>query len=189
MSITPGRRSTGLRTIVPSLAISAVLLAVDQLTKEWALEALADREPISVIWTLQWNLAFNSGMAFGRAQGFGPVIAVVATIVVVVLLLSLRREGNRWSTVGVGLIIGGAVGNLVDRIFRGDGFLNGSVVDFIDFQWFPIFNVADMGINVGGAILVIGYLLKPEPAVNDPINDPVNEPVNDPVTDPVTHDD
>ncbi|MFM8528695.1 MAG: signal peptidase II, partial [Ilumatobacteraceae bacterium] len=76
--------------------------------------------------------------------------------------VSLRREANRWSALGVGLIIGGAVGNLVDRVFRGDGFLNGSVVDFIDFQWFPIFNVADMGINVGGAILVIGYVLRPE---------------------------
>jgi len=164
MSATPGRRSTGLRNLVPSLVVSAVLVAVDLLTKEWALGTLADREPIHVVWTLQWNLAFNSGMAFGRAQGFGPVIAVVATVVVVVLLVSLRREENRWSVAGVGLIIGGAVGNLLDRVFRGDGFLNGSVVDFIDFQWFPIFNVADMGINVGGAILVIGYLLKPDPS-------------------------
>lgn len=162
MSGTPGRGSTGLRSLAPSLVISAVLVAVDQLTKDWALGALADREPMHVIWTLQWNLAFNSGMAFGRGQGFGPVIAVVATVVVVALLVSLRREANRWSALGVGLIIGGAVGNLVDRVFRGDGFLNGSVVDFIDFQWFPIFNVADMGINVGGAILVIGYVLRPE---------------------------
>jgi len=158
MSGTLGRAATGLRSLRPSLIVASAVLLVDQLTKWWALEALGDGEPVHVVWTLQWNLAFNSGMAFGRAQGFGPLIAVVATVVVVALLISLRREGDRASTIGVGLILGGALGNLVDRVFRADGFLDGSVVDFIDFQWFPIFNVADMGINIGGAILVIGYL-------------------------------
>ena len=57
--------------------------------------------------------------------------------------------------VAAGFVLGGAVGNLVDRIFRDDGWLRGSVVDFIDFQWFPIFNVADIAVNVGGAIFVL----------------------------------
>ena len=146
-------------SIVMSLAIATVVVAVDQVTKDWALGRLSDGDVIPVIWTLQFNLAFNTGMAFGRAQGFGPVIAVVATVVVVWLLLSLRRASSALSTVAIGSVVGGAVGNLVDRLFRADGILDGSVVDFIDFQWFPIFNVADIAINVGGALLVVGYLV------------------------------
>ena len=146
-------------SIVMSLAIAALVVAVDQLTKDWALGRLADGDVIHVIWTLQFNLAFNTGMAFGRAQGFGPLIAVIATVVVVWLLVSLRRASSALSTVAIGSVVGGAVGNLADRVFRADGVLDGSVVDFIDFQWFPIFNVADVAINVGGILLVIGYLV------------------------------
>ena len=98
-------------------------------------------------------------MAFGRGQGFGPVIGVVATIVVVGLLLSLRQSGSKISVVAIGLIVGGAMGNIVDRLFRGDAWLHGKVIDFIDFQWFPIFNVADICVNVGGGLLVLSYLL------------------------------
>lgn len=152
-----GRWRSG--SIGASLVIAASIVTIDQLTKDWALGRLGDGEIVHVVWTLQFNLAFNTGMAFGRAQGWGPIIAVVATVVVVWLLVSLRRAASRLSTVAIGAVIGGALGNLVDRIFRGDGLLDGSVVDFIDFQWFPIFNVADIAINVGGALLVIGYLL------------------------------
>lgn len=142
-----------------STLLGAAVVALDQLTKHWALGRLSDGEVVHVIWTLQFNLAFNSGMAFGRARGFGPFIAIVATVVIVWLLVSFRRASSRLSTVAVGLVIGGAAGNLVDRVFRGGKFLRGSVVDFIDFQWFPIFNVADVAINVGGALLVIGFVL------------------------------
>ena len=146
-------------SIMMSVAIAAIVVAADQLTKEWALGRLGDGEIIHVIWTLQFNLAFNTGMAFGKAQGLGPVIAVIATVVVVGLLVSLRRASSALSTVAIGSVVGGAVGNLIDRVFRADGILDGSVVDFIDFQWFPIFNVADIAINVGGILLVIGYLV------------------------------
>lgn len=152
-----GRFRSG--SLVVSLVIAAGIVAFDQVTKEWALDRLAEGETIDVFWTLRFNLAFNTGMAFGRAQGWGPVIAVVATAVVVGLLVSLRRHSSRRSTIAIGLVIGGAMGNLIDRVFRGDGLLDGSVVDFIDFQWFPIFNVADVAINVGGVLLVIGFLL------------------------------
>lgn len=59
----------------------------------------------------------------------------------------------------MGCLIGGAVGNLIDRLFRGDGWLQGSVVDFVDFQWFPIFNVADVAINVGAGALILNSIL------------------------------
>ena len=79
---------------------------------------------------------------------------------IVVLLVSLRRTGSMLSAVGIGLVIGGAIGNVSDRLFRaGDGFLGGAVVDFIDLQWWPVFNVADMAVTVGGVILVLGSLL------------------------------
>ena len=141
-----------------SLLIAAVCVAVDQITKHWALNSLADGHVVHVVWTLQFNLAFNGGMAFGRGQGWGPVIGVVATVVVVGLLVSMRQGSGRLSTVAVGLIVGGALGNIVDRLLREDGWFRGRVVDYIDFQWFPIFNVADICINVGGALLILGYL-------------------------------
>jgi len=142
-----------------SLLIASVVVGLDQLSKHWAVSQLNDGHAVHVLWTLRLNLSFNGGMAFGRGQGFGPVIGVVATVVVVGLLLSLRQSESKPSVVAVGLIVGGAMGNIVDRLFRGDAWLHGKVVDFIDFQWFPIFNVADICVNVGGGLLVLSYLL------------------------------
>jgi len=142
-----------------SLLIAALVVGIDQLSKHWAVSQLSDGHTVHVLWTLRFNLSFNGGMAFGRGQGFGPIIGVVATIVVVGLLLSLRQSGSKISIVAIGLIVGGAMGNIVDRLFRGDAWLHGKVIDFIDFQWFPIFNVADICVNVGGGLLVLSYLL------------------------------
>ncbi|MEM9517061.1 MAG: signal peptidase II [Actinomycetota bacterium] len=142
------------------LVIAVAIVVADQVTKTWALDELSDGRTIHVIWTLQWNLAFNSGLAFGRGQGFGPLIGVVATLVIVWLLLTLRKESSTLSAIGMGCLIGGAAGNLIDRMFRGDAWLRGSVVDFIDFQWFPIFNIADIAINVGAGLLILGSILQ-----------------------------
>ena len=141
------------------IIIAVVVVLLDQITKHWAVNTLADGDPIEVLWTLQFNLAFNSGMAFSRASGLGPVIAVVATIVIVWLLASLRGANTRLGAIGMGCVIGGAAGNLIDRMFRGEAWLRGSVVDFIDFQWFPIFNIADIAINVGAAVLLLNAVL------------------------------
>jgi signal peptidase II len=148
-----------------STAIAAVVVLADQLTKHWALNELRDG-PKHVVWTLQFNLSFNSGMAFSKGQGLGPVISVLAVVVVTALLVSLGRSGSAFNTLCVGLVIGGALGNVSDRVFRanGAGFLKGRVVDFIDFQWWPIFNVADMAITVGGILLVLGSLRTKDPA-------------------------
>jgi signal peptidase II len=137
------------------MALPAVLVVlVDQLTKRWAVSTLDTRD-VDVVWTLRFHLSFNTGMAFSRGQNWGPVIAVIAMVVIVVMLLSLRRQPGRLTDLAVGLIVGGALGNLLDRLFRSPAWLRGAVVDFIDFQWFPIFNVADMGITIGGALLVL----------------------------------
>jgi signal peptidase II len=150
------------RTLVVPMVIAAIVVVLDQITKHWALNTLDDRD-IEVFWTLQFNLAFNTGMAFSRGEGLGPVIAVVALVVVVFFLVRLGREGGRLAAVATGLIVGGAIGNIIDRAFRGDGILDGAVVDFIDFQWFPIFNIADMGITIGGALLVLSSVLPGRP--------------------------
>ncbi len=142
---------------VPALtgAIAVLVIALDQLTKRWALSGLTGRKPRHVVWTLQWNLTRNSGMAFSKAQGIGPVIGIGAMLVVLWLAWSSRNMTGRVTAVAAGLIAGGAIGNLCDRLFRGGHFLRGSVIDFIDFQWFPIFNVADMAIDIGGVLFVL----------------------------------
>ena len=148
------------------LPVSLSVILVDQITKHWAVNSLADRD-VDVFWTLRFHLSFNTGMAFSRGQNWGPAIGVLALVVVVGLVLSLRRQPGRLTDVSVGLIIGGALGNVIDRLFRSPAWLRGGVVDFIDFQWFPIFNVADMGITIGGGLLVLSSWLvsrAPEPA-------------------------
>jgi len=135
------------------LWLAIPIVVIDQLTKAWAVDALADG-PIDLFWTLRFNLTYNTGMSFGTGQGWGPVIGVVALLVIVVLLLGMQRGSGLGPTLAVGAIVGGAVGNVIDRLFRHPGWLRGGVVDFIDLQWFPIFNVADAGITVGGAVLL-----------------------------------
>ncbi len=138
------------------LGVGALVLAVDQLTKWWALEALDDQD-IDLFWTLRLHLVHNTGAAFGLGQGLEIFIAVAAFLFVVVVAWA-SWSGRRLSLPPslLGMILGGAVGNLADRAVRaGDGFLGGAVVDFIDLQWWPVFNAADSAIVVAGAILVL----------------------------------
>jgi signal peptidase II len=141
-----------------SLLVALVIIVLDQLSKAWALRDLADGHIIHVIWTLQFNLTYNRGMAFSRGTGLGPVIGVMALVVVVMLLLSLRRADNSLTRLATGLIIGGAIGNILDRLFRGSGWMRGAVIDFIDFQWWPVFNIADMAIMIGAATMIVAML-------------------------------
>ena len=153
------RRGSWKRRVHPLSAIVAVLLlAIDEITKSWAVSRLSHGRVVHVVGSLHFNLSYNSGMAFGRGKGLGPVIGVIALVVVVYLLIGLRSEGSKLSTIAVGMVMGGAAGNVCDRLFRGTGWLRGSVVDFIDLRWWPVFNVADIGVTVGGVLLVIGSL-------------------------------
>jgi signal peptidase II len=147
-----------MKTSRMSLLISAVIVLLDQVSKAWALRDLADGRIIHVIWTMQFNLTYNRGMAFSRGTGIGPIIGVIGLVVVALLLLSLRRADNTLTRVATGLIIGGAVGNILDRLFRGSGWMRGAVIDFIDFQWWPVFNVADMAIMIGAATMMVAML-------------------------------
>lgn len=104
---------------------------------------------------MQFNLTYNTGAAFSQGEGLGPYIGIAAAAVAVGLLWSGRTVPTRTGAVAVGLVLGGAAGNLADRAFRaGDGFLGGAVIDFVDVQWYPVFNVADIAV-VGGALLLL----------------------------------
>jgi signal peptidase II len=138
-------------------AVAAGVLIVDQLTKWWALNELENGNIIELVGSLQLNLYFNTGVAFslGSDGGLGPWISLLAIVVVVAVSFGATSRFPL-GAVASGLISGGAVGNLLDRAFRGDdGFLHGAVIDFIDLQWWPVFNVADAAIVVGAILLVI----------------------------------
>lgn len=148
------------RTLIIGGVVAAVVVVIDQLTKALAVTALAD-EPISLIAdVLQLALTRNTGASFSILTGNGTLIALVVVGVIVLVVAMLRRVNHRLEAVGLGLVLGGAIGNLLDRIFRGDGLLDGAVIDFIDFSFFPTFNVADTAINVGVILLLIAAILR-----------------------------
>ncbi len=139
-------------------------LVADQLTKSWAVSRLSHGRDLDVVWTLRFHLTYNSGASFSVGDGYGRWIALVALGIVGLLVWQARDTTSRLTAVALGMIVGGALGNVVDRAVRhGDGgVLGGSVVDFIDFRWWPVFNVADMGVVMGAVLLVVASLL-PEP--------------------------
>ncbi len=168
VAVPTATRSVGGSRLRLCLAIAIGIVALDVVTKHWALNALTGEPPRHVIWTLRWNLTFNSGMAFSKGRDMGPIIGVLALVVAGVVVATVRKQQQRVVAVAAGFVLGGAVGNLIDRIFRGEGWLRGSVVDFIDFQWFPIFNAADIAVNIGGAIFVLWSLFSRTPDTTTP---------------------
>ena len=139
----------------------ASIVVADQLTKHWALNRLSGDRTIDLVGSLRFNLAFNRGMAFSQATGAGPVIGALGFVIVIVIVLWLRRSATGVAAVAAGMIVGGAIGNLIDRLFRGEGWLRGAVVDFIDLQWFPIFNIADSAISIGAVLMILASFRKP----------------------------
>lgn len=147
------------------LWLSLAVLAADLASKELALILLAPGEPVAVLPVLNWTLVFNPGAAFsflGDAGGWQrwlfSGLAVVVSVLLVAWLRQTSRE-QRWLAAAYALILGGAVGNLVDRL------RHGHVVDFVDVHWrgahFPAFNIADAAITCGAAILIALLLFGP----------------------------
>jgi len=147
LSDTGGRRGAGRRLVVAGV-VALVVVAVDQATKTWAVHRLS-HGPIHVVWKLDLQLQYNTGAAFSIAQGWAPVLAGVAAVAVVGVLVAVRRVRSVWAAASLGLVAGGALGNLADRIVRPHG---GGVVDFIALHFWPTFNVADASIVVGAAV-------------------------------------
>jgi signal peptidase II len=137
--------------------IAAGILAVDQLSKTWAVAALTGRGPVDVVGSLlRFELVRNPGAAFNFATGMTWIFTVVAIAVAVVIVRVSRKLGSVGWAVALGLLLGGALGNLSDRLLRAPGFGVGHVVDFLALPHWPVFNVADMSIDT--AAVLIGLL-------------------------------
>ena len=139
------------------LAVIALLvLATDIATKVAVVAELEGKRAIELLGgELFIRVSRNSGAAFSFAEGATVLFTAVAiTVVVVIVRVSTRLRSAGWA-LSLGLLLGGAAGNLVDRLLRSPGPGRGAVVDFIDLGWFPSFNVADSGIVVGGLLAVL----------------------------------
>ncbi|MHB8263994.1 MAG: signal peptidase II [Acidimicrobiales bacterium] len=139
------------RCMVVAAVTASIAIAADQLATSWALTRLA-RGPIHVVGPLNLQLTMNTGFSFGIAKGNSSLIAVVAGILVVILIWAVTRARTVPLALAYGMIIGGALGNLADRLFRG---YNGAVADFISLKYGLTFNIADACIDIGGLLVVI----------------------------------
>jgi signal peptidase II len=147
---TGGRRLVGVL-----LAVAGVVVVLDQATKALAVSRLADGRVVRVVGELlQLRLTFNPGAAFSFATGYTFVFTIIAAVVVVVILRIARRLRSLPWAIALGGLLGGAVGNLIDRIWREPAPFRGHVVDFIQLPHWPLFNLADSAI-VGAAVLMV----------------------------------
>ena len=148
--------TTTARSRLPFLVpvIAALVLLADQMSKWAAVERLSGRGRVDVIDGVLWlHLTRNAGAAFSMATGATWLLTVVALIVVVAIVRISRKLGSRGWALALGLLLGGALGNLGDRLFRAPSFFHGHVIDFLEFPHWPIFNLADSSI-VTAAVLI-----------------------------------
>ncbi|PRZ05566.1 signal peptidase II [Isoptericola sp. CG 20/1183] len=140
-----------------ALLLAGAVLVVDQLTKWWALTALTEGVRVPLLGDLLGlTLVFNPGAALSiMANGYTWVLTIVVVAVVVVIFRAMRRLGSVGWTVALGLLLGGALGNLVDRLLREPGFARGEVVDMIAYADFFVGNVADIAIVVAAGLIVV----------------------------------
>jgi signal peptidase II len=141
--------------------IAVLVLAADITTKTLAVAELEGRDPLALFGGLVWlNVVRNPGAAWSMATGYTWILSLIAITVVIVLIRVARRLRSTGWAVALGLVLGGALGNLMDRIFRAPGPLRGHVVDMVsivrpDGSFFPVFNAADSAVCCGGILLVL----------------------------------
>ncbi|HET9858549.1 MAG TPA: signal peptidase II [Nocardioidaceae bacterium] len=154
-SQTPSRR----RYLGLFAAIAAVGYTVDVVSKVVAVEALAGEPPVEIVghyFTLY--LARNPGAAFSTGTSYTIVLTFIAIAAAIVVTWIARRLGSLGWAIGLGFLLAGVLGNLTDRIFRSPGPLRGHVIDFFMFPSFPVFNVADICINIAAGVIIIQAL-------------------------------
>ena len=163
MKTKPQVSGTRARTLL-FLGIGVFLVFLDQLTKELAIAELSDGSVMPVLGeVLRFRLAYNDAAAFSLGVGQTWVLAIIASCAVLALLWFGPKAKNVTWTIIAGLVLGGAAGNLVDRLTRAPGFLNGHVVDFISIPFnFPIFNLADTFLVIGVSLAMLRTLLGDE---------------------------
>jgi len=135
---------------------AAFAYTFDQLTKLWVTSTMTEGERIPVLPpVLHWYYIRNSGAAFSIGENVTWIFTIVMAAVSVAILFQLRRLGSAWWALSLGLLLGGALGNLTDRLFREPSFAMGHVVDFIQLPNFAIFNIADSAVVSGVAIICL----------------------------------
>ena len=135
---------------------AAAVLAADQLTKQLVVSNLAGRPPVRVIGSfVELRYTTNSGGAFSLLTGAPLFFAAMAIVIIAGIVHAARRAQGLPVLLVLGLVLGGALGNLADRLFRGDAAFSGEVVDFVKVGIWPVFNLADSCIVVGGLLLVL----------------------------------
>lgn len=138
------------------MSLALVVYALDQLTKGLAVRDLRPGTSIPLLGSLlQLRLVRNAGAAFSVGTGMTWLLTLVAVIVVLVIVRSARRLGSRGWALALGLLLGGAVGNLTDRLMRPPGIGRGQVVDFIDYGGLFVGNVADIAIVTAAALIAV----------------------------------
>ncbi|WP_245545770.1 signal peptidase II [Nocardia higoensis] len=138
------------------LTLAVILFALDLLTKCIVVATITPGDPIPIIGDFaRFALVRNPGAAFSMATGMTWLLSLVALGVVIGVIRIGRKLRSLWWAIGLGMVLGGAVGNLADRLFRAPGPLQGHVVDFVAVGSFPVFNVADSAIVCGAALLVV----------------------------------
>ena len=147
-------------------------MAADQVTKAVALATLEDGRSVPVIeGVLHWTLQRNSGAAFGIFQRAPALFTILAIVIAVAIIVASSRVRDRLNSVALGLVLGGALGNLVDRLFRTPGPFRGRVIDFIDLRVWPTFNVADSAVVIGALLLAIAsFRSEPGRSPTEPSN-------------------
>ena len=141
-------------TVLWTMAV--VIVVVDQISKQWALSALSDGQHTALLGrALGLVLVRNPGAAFSFATGQTWIFALIASLVVVIIVRVSRNLASRSWAVALGLVLGGAVGNLIDRLLREPGFLRGHVIDFIDYGGYFVGNVADIAIVLAAAGIIV----------------------------------
>jgi signal peptidase II len=149
-------------------ALVLAVVAADQASKSWVVSRLSDGRPFHVIWRLDLILEFNSGSAFSLAQGWAPFLAVVAVLLAGGLVVAIIRSRSTFLALALALVLGGALGNLTDRLFRSH---RGAVVDFIALHFWPTFNLADSAIVVGGIAVALSLWRGPRVPLTQPDGD------------------
>jgi signal peptidase II len=137
-------------------SVAAVMYAVDVASKVLAVARLSDGQTVELLGpALGLHLTRNPGAAFSTGAGFTVALSLISICAALVVLWLARRLGSLWWAVGLGFLLAGVLGNLTDRLFRAPGPLEGHVVDFIQLPNWPVFNVADICINVAAGVIIL----------------------------------
>lgn len=153
---TPDEQPRGRRRIVALLVVALLAYLLDLGSKMLVVAKLEGHEPIRVIGDLlRFEAIRNPGAAFGMGEAFTVIFTCIAAVVIVVIVRLARKLYSLPWAIALGLLLGGALGNLTDRIFRSPGVFEGAVVDFIAPANFAVFNLADSAIVCGGFLIVI----------------------------------